>query len=106
MSIKRSFTVKITFKEGYGNPITLTGKDATAFNTAWHNKLNDQDGAIGFEWPVITTRFEWPVIPTTGESPNQKTVTTWTSFLFCNVAKVERSEQTETKYTDDQCHNA
>ena len=55
MSIKRSFTVKITFKEGYGDPITLTGKDATAFNTAWHNKLNDQDGAIGFEWPVITT---------------------------------------------------
>lgn len=97
MSIKRSFTVKITFKEGYGNPITLTGKDATAFNTAWHNKLNDQDGAIGFEWPVITT---------TGESPSQKTVTTWTSFLFCNVAKVERSEQAETKYTDDQCHNA
>ena len=48
MSIKRSFTVKITFKEGYGDPITLTGKDATAFNTAWHNKLNDQDGAIGF----------------------------------------------------------
>ena len=42
MSIKRSFTVKITFKEGYGGPITLTGKDATAFNTAWHNKLNDQ----------------------------------------------------------------
>lgn len=89
MSIKRSFTVKITFKEGYGNPITLTGKDATAFNTAWHNKLNDQDGAIGFEWPVITT-----------------TETTYTSFLFCNVAKVERSEQTETKYTDDQCHDA
>ena len=27
MSIKRSFTVKITFKEGYGDPITLTGKD-------------------------------------------------------------------------------
>ena len=50
MSIKRSFTVKITFKEGYGDPITLEGKDATAFNTAWHNKLNDQDGAIGFEW--------------------------------------------------------
>ena len=90
MSIKRSFTVKITFKEGYGDPITLTGKDATAFNTAWHNKLNDQDGAIGFEWPVITT---------TG-------VTTYTSFLFCNVAKVERSEQTKTKYTDDQCHDA
>lgn len=89
MSIKRSFTVKITFKVGYGSPITLTGKDATAFNTAWHNKLNDQDGAIGFEWPVIT-----------------KTVTTYTSFLFCNVAKVERSEQTETKYTDDQCHDA
>lgn len=94
MSIKRSFTVKITFKEGYGDPITLTGKDATAFNTAWHNKLNDQDGAIGFEWPVITT------------TANQKTVTTYTSFLFCNVAKVERSEQTETKYTDDQCHDA
>lgn len=94
MSIKRSFTVKITFKEGYGDPITLTGKDATAFNTAWHNKLNDQDGAIGFEWPVITT---------TGD---QKTVTTYTSFLFCNVAKVERSEQTETEYTDDQCHGA
>lgn len=90
MSIKRSFTVKITFKEGYGNPITLEGKDAAAFNTAWHNKLNDQDGAIGFEWPVITT---------TGEAP-------YTSFLFCNVAKVERSEQTETKYTDDQCHDA
>ena len=83
MSIKRSFTVKITFKEGYGDPITLTGKDATAFNTAWHNKLNDQDGAIGFEWPVIT----------------EETVTTYTSFLFCNVAKVERSEQT--KYTDE-----
>lgn len=90
MSIKRSFTVKITFKEGYGDPITLTGKDATAFNTAWHNKLNDQDGAIGFEWPVITT---------TG-------TTHYISFLFCNVAKVERSEQTETKYTDDQCHDA
>lgn len=96
MSIKRSFTVKITFKEGYGNPITLTGKDATAFNTAWHNKLNDQDGAIGFEYPVITKTEE--------ELP--KTVTTYTSFLFCNVAKVERSEQTETKYTDDQCHDA
>lgn len=93
MSIKRSFTVKITFKEGYGHPIILEGKDATAFNTAWHNKLNDQDGAIGFEWPVITKR---PI----------KTVTTYTSFLFCNVAKVERSEQTETKYTDDQCHDA
>ena len=89
MSIKRSFTVKITFKEGYGDPITLTGKDATAFNTAWHNKLNDQDGAIGFEWPVI-----------------KKAVTTYTSFLFCNVAKVERSEQTETKYTYDQCYGA
>lgn len=96
MSIKRSFTVKITFKEGYGGPITLTGKDATAFNTAWHNKLNDQDGAIGFEWPVITTISEEP----------PKTVTTYISFLFCNVAKVERSEQTETKYTDDQCHDA
>lgn len=96
MSIKRSFTVKITFKEGYGDPITLTGEDATAFNTAWHNKLNDQDGAIGFEWPVITK--------TTAEPP--KTVTTYTSFLFCNVAKVERSEQTETKYKDDQCHDA
>lgn len=96
MSIKRSFTVKIAFKEGYGDPITLTGKDATDFNTAWHNKLNDQDGAIGFEWPVITK--------TTEEHP--KTVTTYTSFLFCNVAKVERSEQTETKYTDDQCHDA
>lgn len=97
MSIKRSFTVKITFKEGYGSPITLTGKDAIAFNTAWHNKLNGQDGAIGLEWPVITT---------TGEASSQKTVTTYTSFLFCNVAKVERSEQTETKYTDDQCHDA
>lgn len=96
MSIKRSFTVKITFKEGYGNPITLTEKDATAFNTAWHNKLNDQDGAIGFEWPVITKTEEEP----------PKTVTTYTSFLFCNVAKVERLEQTETKYTDDQCHDA
>lgn len=96
MSIKRSFTVKITFKEGYGDPIILTEKCATAFNTAWHNKLNDQDGAIGFEWPVITT---------TGEEPGQ-TVTTWTSFLFCNVAKVERSEQTETKYTDDQWPDA
>ena len=96
MSIKRSFTVKITFKEGYGGPITLEGKDATAFNTAWHNKLNDQDGAIGFEWPVITKTSEEP----------PKTVTTYTSFLFCNVAKVERSEQTETKYTDDQCHDA
>lgn len=96
MSIKRSFTVKITFKEGYGSPITLEGKDATVFNTAWHNKLNGQDGAIGFEWPVITkTEDELP-----------KTVTTYTSFLFCNVAKVERSEQTETKYTDDQCHDA
>ena len=59
--------------------------------------MNDQDGAIGFEWPVITT---------TGEESNQTTVTTYTSFLFCNVAKVERSEQTETKYTDDQCHDA
>ena len=58
--------------------------------------MNDQDGAIGFEWPVITK--------TTGDTP--KTVTTYTSFLFCNVAKVERSEQTETKYTDDQCHDA
>lgn len=96
MSIKRSFTVKITFKEGYGTPITLEGKDATAFNTAWNNKLNDQDGAIGFEWPVITKTEEEP----------PKTVTTYTSFLFCNVAKVERSEQTETKYTDDQCHDA
>lgn len=96
MSIKRSFTVKITFKEGYGTPITLEGKDATAFNTAWHNKLNDQDGAIGFEWPVITKTEEEP----------PKTVTTYTSFLFCNVAKVERSEQTETKYIDDQCHDA
>ena len=96
MSIKRSFTVKITFKEGYGNPITLEGKDATAFNTAWNNKLNDQDGAIGFEWPVITKTEEEP----------PKTVTTYTSFLFCNVAKVERSEQTEAKYTDDQCHDA
>lgn len=96
MSIKRSFTVKITFKEGCGNPITLEGKDATAFNTAWHNKLNDQDGAIGFEWPVITKTEDEP----------PKTVTTYTSFLFCNVAKVERSEQTETKYTDDQCHDA
>lgn len=96
MSIKRSFTVKITFKEGYGSPITLEGKDATAFNTAWNNKLNDQDGAIGFEWPVITKTEEEP----------PKTVTTYTSFLFCNVAKVERSEQTETKYTDDQCHDA
>lgn len=95
MSIKRSFTVKITFKKGYGDPITLTGKDATAFNTAWHNKLNDQDGAIGFEWPVITTT-----------ALCHKKVTTYTSFLFCNVAKVERSEQTETKYTDDQCHDA
>lgn len=95
MSIKRSFTVKITFKEGYGTPITLTGEDATAFNTAWHNKLNGQDGAIGFEWPVITTKSEV-----------HGTVTTYTSFLFCNVAKVERSEQTETKYTDDQCHDA
>lgn len=97
MSIKRSFTVKITFKEGYGDQITLEGKDATAFNTAWHNKLNDQDGAIGFEWPVIKT---------IGVVPSQKTETTWTSFLFCNVAKVERLEQTETKYTDDQCHDA
>lgn len=97
MSIKRSFTVKITFKEGYGDPITLTGKDATAFNTAWHNKMLDRDGAIGFEWLVITT---------TGEKPNVKTVKTYTSFLFCNVAKVERSEQTETTYTDDQCHDA
>lgn len=96
MSIKRSFTVKITFKEGYGGPITLEGKDATAFNAAWNNKLNDQDGAIGFEWPVITKTEEEP----------PKTVTTYTSFLFCNVAKVERSEQTETKYTDDQCHDA
>lgn len=96
MSIKRSFTVKITFKEGYGSPIALEGKDATAFNTAWHNKLNDQDGAIGFEWPVITKASE----------ESQQTVTTYTSFLFCNVAKVERSEQTETKYTDDQCHDA
>ena len=96
MSIKRSFTVKITFKEGYGNPITLEGKDAAAFNTAWHNKLNDQDGAIGFEWPVITKTEDEP----------PKTVTTYTSFLFCNVAKVERSEQKETKYTDDQCHDA
>lgn len=96
MSIKRSFTVKITFKEGYGNPITLEGKDATAFNTAWNNKLNDQDGAIGFEWPVITKTEDEP----------PKTVTTYTSFLFCNVAKVERSEQKETKYTDDQCHDA
>ena len=96
MSIKRSFTVKITFKEGYGGPITLEGKDATAFNAAWNNKLNDQDGAIGFEWPVIT-KIEY-------KPP--KTVTTYTSFLFCNVAKVERSEQTETKYTDDQCHDA
>lgn len=106
MSIKRSFTVKITFKEGYGDPITLTGKDATAFNTAWHNKLNDQDGAIGFEWPVITTTGETPNQKTITTYPNQKTVTTYTSFLFCNVAKVERSEQTETKYTDDQCHDA
>ena len=97
MSIKRSFTVKITFKEGYGDPITLTGKDATAFNTAWHNKLNDQDGAIGFEWPVITITKVKNLI---------KKVTIYTSFLFCNVAKVERSEQTETKYTDDQCHDA
>lgn len=96
MSIKRSFTVKITFKKGYGNPITLEGKDATAFNTAWHNKLNDQDGAIGFEWPVIAKT----------DDESQKAVTTYTSFLFCNVAKVERSEQTETKYTDDQCHDA
>lgn len=97
MSIKRSFTVKITFKLGCGHPITLTGKDATAFNTAWHNKLNGQDGAIGFEWPVITTTREHLI---------EKAVTTYTSFLFCNVAKVERSEQTETKYTDDQCHDA
>ena len=95
MLFKRSFTVKITFKEGYGDPITLTEKDATAFNTAWHNKLNDQDGAIGFEWPVITT---------TGEERSQETVTTYTSFLFCNVAKVERSEQTDDSY--DQCHDA
>lgn len=97
MSIKRSFTVKITFKKGYGDPIILTGKDATAFNTAWHNKLNGQDGAIGFEWQVITTICE---------AHSQKKVTTWTSFLFCNVAKVERSEQTKTKYTVDQCHDA
>ena len=97
MSIKRSFDVQITFKEGYGDPIILRGKYATAFNTAWHNKLNDQDGAIGFEWPVITT---------TSETPRKKIVTTYTSFLFCNVAKVESSEQTETKYTDDQCHDA
>ena len=97
MSIKCSFTVIITFKEVYWIHITLTVKDATSFTTDWHNKLNDQDGAIGFEYPVITTQ---------GESTSQKTVTTWTSFLFCNVAKVERSEQTETKYTDDQCHDA
>lgn len=96
MSIKRSFTVKITFKEGYGDPITLKLEAAAAFNTAWHNKLNGQDRAIGFEWPVITIQDEIP----------RKTVTTWTSFLFCNVAKVERSEQTETEYTDDQCHDA
>lgn len=93
MSIKRSFTVKVTFKEGYGDPITLTGANAEAFYKGWMNKLKDQDGAIGFEWPVVIS----------GGSGN---VTTWTSFLFCNVAKVERSEQTETKYTDDQCHDA
>lgn len=97
MSIKRTFTVKITFKDGYGDPITLSGADAKAFYSAWMLKLRDQDGAIGFEWPVVTT---------SGDKPNEKTVTTWTSFLFGNVAKVERSEQTETEYTDDQCHDA
>lgn len=89
MSIKRSFTVKVTFKEGYGDPITLTGADAEAFYKAWTLKLKGQDGAIGFEWPVVSGAE-----------------TTWTSFLFCNVAKVERSKQTETQYTDDQCKDA
>ena len=54
MSIKRSFTVKITFKEGYGEPITLTGKDATAFNTAWHNKLNDQEIPCKTTYKLLT----------------------------------------------------
>ena len=44
MSIKRSFTVKITFKEGYGNPITLTGKDAVLVGD--DNALNGADRIV------------------------------------------------------------
>ena len=47
MSIKRSFTVKITFKEGYGNPITLEGKDATG-------ELDTISGATVSSGPVVS----------------------------------------------------
>ncbi len=88
MSVKRSMTVKVTFKEGYADAITLTGMDAYAFNIAWQTHLKDQDGAIGFEYKSVS-----------------ETTTTWISFLFDKIAKVERSEPTETEYHDDECQD-
>ncbi len=92
MSVKRSMTVKVTFKEGYADAITLTGSDAYNFYVLWSNKLKDQDGAIGFEYKSVTTKEE-------------VTTTTWISFLFDKIAKVERSEPTETEYHDDECQD-
>ena len=95
MSVKRSITVKVTFKEGYADAITLTGADAYAFNIAWHTHLKDQDGDIGFEYKNVVT-----------DEKNSTTTTTYVSFLFDKIAKVERSEATETEYHDDECQDS
>lgn len=86
MSVKRTYTVTITFKTGYADAITLEGSDAYNFYTQWSLFLKDQDGARGFEY--------------TG---TDKTVT---SFLFDKIAKVVRSAITETEYHDDECQDA
>ena len=85
MSIKRSFTVTVTFKQGYGEALSLTGKEAQNFWTQYTAYLRgDVNGARGI---VITNEG------------------TQCGYMFDSIASACRSKQTETEYADDECQD-
>lgn len=85
MAIKRSYTTTVTFKTGYGDALTLSGKDAEAVYSQFKAYIQGGYAPMGFE-----------VLSSDGSA---------CLYLYEAVAKVCRSAQTETQTTDGECED-
>lgn len=81
MSINRSFNVTVTFRDGYGAPLELTGDKAQNVYAGFQTYVTGTGTSKGFE-----------VIENDGSA---------CIYLYEKVAKMCRTVQTETEVSDE-----
>lgn len=87
MSKKRTFSITVTMRDGYGDPMTFTGVEAETILNAYTNQYNA--GCVSFIMHTVT--------PEPGQGVTE------CYFDIRNVAKICKTPTQETESEDGKC---